>query len=148
MPLPLKILLALSLSTAGSAQARWKLKDLDPSNRNAGIRKVAAKADPTTAVRHLNDRLFQHVGRGLASSAGFRSQAEGQGWTLQSCQTLGAGVALPIITLKASAMCAAILAGELISATTCATTLLASTGTLVIIACTQLCHDHHLKDCK
>lgn len=143
-----KIILIVIFSCASTVHARWKLKDLDVSNRHAGLRKAAAKADPTTAIRHLNNRLFQHVGRSLAFNSQFRKEAEDKGWTLDSCKTFGNGVAVPIITLQGSAICAAALAGEPISATTCVGTLLAGSATLVAIACTQLCHDHHLKDCK
>ncbi len=126
--------------------AGWKWKDLDPFNRNSKVRRAGRAIDPGRALGRLKNRVFTRMGSRIANE--LRETAESDGWTTTKCRAAGLTLAVPIIALKGGAICAATTAGEPISATTCTTALTASSAAIVEIACTQLCHDHHLRDCQ
>lgn len=131
-------LILASFSTPVSAG--WKWKDLDPFNRNSKIRRAGRAIDPSRLVRRAKFRMAHEV----ASS--IKEEAEADGWTTTKCRAAGLTLAVPIVALKGGAICAAV--GEPVSATTCTAALTASSAAIVEIACTQLCHDHHLRDCQ
>lgn len=92
-------------------------------------------------------KVVYKLGEEVAKNPEFRSKADKNGWNLENCQTAGAGLATMIAGFKGAALCATYVAGEPLSTTGCVALIAASGATITHIACTQLCHDHHLRDC-
>lgn len=138
---------SLTITTTAIAGG-WKLRDLDPFNRHAGIRRTASELDPFAALGRIKGRLISVMAREVSHDPVVRSKARTEGWTLNKCRLVLAGVAAPVIVFKSTAICAAFAGAEPISTGTCATTLTASAATITEIACTQLCNDRILRDCR
>ncbi len=139
---------AMLLAVSEPATARWRWRDLDPMNRNSKVRAGLRRIDPTAAFRRVKDNAYSGLASAVAEDSGFREEAESKGWTTGSCKAAGLGVALPLITLKGASICASVTVGEPIALTACISAVAAGTAGIVEIACTQLCHDHHLRDCQ
>jgi hypothetical protein len=147
MKVPAAVLILLCF-TSVEANARWRFRDLDPLNRHGGIRQTLREHDPLTAAGHLKVRVVNRVGMAVASNPEFRETARREGWTLSKCRVAGAGLAVTIAGFQGAVICAACVAGEPVSATACTGLVIGAGTTITEIACTQLCHDRHLLDCK
>jgi hypothetical protein len=138
--------LLLALATASTAHAGWHWRDLDPFNRHSAVRAAGRAIDPFHALGRAGNRALHHLAFAVSTNPEFRERA--QGWTTHSCQTLGISLAVPIIALKGAGYCATVAAAEPVLTTSCTAALAAGATAIVDIACMQLCHDGHLRDCQ
>lgn len=143
----LRKLVVLLLLSSTPVLARWGLSDLDPTNRNSGIRRSLRKYDPSRVIQGSYEGVLKQVGMTVARNERMKSKANAEGWTMEKCRTAGVGIASVVAGFQATAICAAYVAGEPMSTTACVALVTASGVTVTEIACTQLCNDHHLRDC-
>lgn len=136
------------IAVSEPATARFRWRDLDPMNRNSKVRAGLRRIDPTMAFRRVKENAYNNLASAVAEDADFREEVEAKGWTTDKCKAAGLGIALPLITLKGAGICAAVTVGEPVALTACISAVAAGTAGIVEIACTQLCHDHHLRDCQ
>jgi hypothetical protein len=122
------------------AVARFRWKDLDPFNRDSAVRDIARSLDPS----QMRAKVTRNVAVTLASDGSIQHQV--RGWTQDRCRGSLAAIALPIVAIKAVTLCGAMV--EPISIGACITAVGTCTAGIVDATCTQLCHDHHLRDCK
>lgn len=144
--MPKKASLLLIFFLSSHALAGWGLSDLDPFNKNSGVRKTIGKIKMPSIT--TKGQVLKRMGVAVANNPEFKSKAKTEGWTLEKCRTAGAGLAAVIAGFQGAAICAAYVAGEPLSTAACVSLIVASGATITEIACTQLCNDHHLKDCR
>jgi hypothetical protein len=141
------VLLSVFLLSSSAAEARWRWRDADPFNRNGGLRRGLRHMDPSQWFNRHRTRLVNRVAYAVANTDVVKDKAERDGWTKNSCRAVGGGIITTVAGFQSAAICAAFVAGEPVSATTCVGLVLGAGATLVEATCTQLCHDGHLRDC-
>lgn len=140
-------LAAAMLLSSTVSYAGWGSR-FDPFNRHSVFRGMGRAIDPTNVLRDAKRFALSRMSRAISEDEDFKKKARENGWTFAKCTTAGRALAVPIIGLKGTAICALSTAAEPAATTTCVAFLLASAEAITQIACTQLCHDHHLRGCE
>lgn len=146
-----RIFIAGLLCTSSTALG-WgfhvKLSNFDPFNKNSVIRHAARVADPVTLYKKSQDNIVTKVGKNIGSMAMVEKHAEEQGWTTDKCRVAGLGLFTSIAAFQGTAICAACVAGEPVSTGVCVSMVVGAGGVITEVACTTLCHNRKLRDCK
>jgi hypothetical protein len=96
------------------------------------------------SFKDLQREMTSSISKKIAGQ--IAGQAGAEGWTTNSCRTVGAAaILLPAATLIAPACAASGLITAGIGVPACVA---AASGAIVELTCIQLCHDHQLVDCK
>ena len=116
-----------------------KCKGRDPATY------TACESTKAVACRVLKP-LVNQMGKAIGRDSRVKAQAEEKGWTSASCRRNGNYLFGTIGLIYQTPMCTAVGAG--VGTAACYAYLASQAVGITEIACTQLCHDKHLKDCK